>query len=72
MQERKAAAVTIDELRDAKQVMPEKERTRRYRECLDCGGCAATLATAGRGQAYCTHCLTLYRNGYAVDPPPFD
>lgn len=62
--------MTIYELRDAKRAMPQNERSRRRRECLDRGGCQSTMAVASGFQEYCTHCLTLYSHGRAQDPPP--
>jgi len=61
--------MTIYELRDQKRALAETERSKRFRECLDRGGCEQTLAVAS-GQEYCTHCLTLYAHGIAKDPPP--
>ena len=62
--------MNFQELHAAKAKMSEQERSRRYKECLERGGCEATMATASRVQDFSTHCLTLYAHGIAQDPPP--
>ncbi len=59
--------MTLQQLHDAQEEMGEQEQARRREECQASGGCEATLATVTSGGAkdYCTHCLTLYRHGYA-------
>ena len=63
------------ELRDKKKKMGEQEHVRKWKECVAQGGCqtrSLVAHTPPRFRGYCTHCLTLYAHGIALDPPPLD
>ena len=60
--------MTKAELIDAKKRMIESEHLSRWEQCQDRGGCSLTITrTSDFPQEYCSHCLTLYANGYALD-----
>ena len=63
--------MTIQELADETKSMRQNEKIRRRTDtAADRGGCQHTMAQGSGFQDYCTHCLTLYSHGDALEIPP--